>query len=81
MFRSVLSVFAGAFGMVLKVMLVILLCFAAGYCLFSALAVPFLWSGLARLAAAAGCALLVRFLICAGRDEDQPDDFENRHPQ
>ena len=30
MFKSILSVFTGAFGMILKVMLIILLCFLAG---------------------------------------------------
>ncbi len=82
MLRSVLSVFTGVFGMILKVMLIILLCFAAGWCFFSMLAMPFVPGGLIRLAAIAACALLIRFLLRIGREDDgQPDDFENRHPQ
>ena len=82
MLKSILSVFSGAFGMILKVMLVIVLCFIAGFCLFSALAVPFVWDGFIRLAGVAVCIFLVRFLIRTGRDdEDQSDGFENRHPQ
>ena len=81
MFRSILSVFTGAFGMILKVMLIILLCFLAGYCLFSMLTMPFVWSGVIRTAGIAVCVFLVRFLIRLGREDDQIDDFENRHPQ
>ncbi len=82
MLRSVLSVFTGALGMILKVMLIILLCFVAGWCLFSMLAMPFIWDGLIRLAGIAVCVLLVRLLLRIGREDDsQPDDFENRHPQ
>ena len=82
MFKSILSVFTGAFGMILKVMLIILLCFLAGYCLFSMLTMPFLWSGAIRTAGIAVCVLLIRFLLRLGRDDDdQVDDFENRHPQ
>jgi hypothetical protein len=74
MLKSILSVFTGAFGMILKVMLVILLCFIAGYCLFSMLTLPFVWDGVVRLAGIAACVLLVRFLIRLGRDEDEEDD-------
>ena len=74
MLKSILSVFTGAFGMILKVMLVILLCFLAGYCLFSMLTLPFVWDGVIRLAGIAACVLLVRFLIRLGRDEDEEDD-------
>ena len=81
MFRSILSVFTGAFGMILKVMLIILLCFLAGYCLFSMLTMPFVWGGVIRTAGIAVCVFLVRFLIRLGREDDQIDDFENRHPQ
>ena len=82
MFKSILSVFTGAFGMILRVMLIILLCFLAGYCLFSMLTMPFLWGGAIRTAGIAVCVLLIRFLLRLGRDDDdQVDDFENRHPQ
>ena len=74
MLRSILSVFTGAFGMIFRVMLIILLCFIAGYCFFSMLAVPFVWAGLVRLAGIAVCVLLVRFLIRSGRDDDGTDD-------
>ena len=82
MLKSILSVFTGAFGMILRVMGIILLCFLAGFCFFSMLTRPFLWDGAVRAAGIAACAFLIRFLIRLGRDEDdQPDDFENRHPQ
>ncbi len=80
--KSVLAVFTGAFGMILKVILIILLCFIAGYCLFSMLTMPLVWGGLIRLGGIAACALFIRFLLRLGRDDDdQVDDFENRHPQ
>ena len=74
MLKSILSVFTGAFGMILRVMLIILFCFIAGYCLFSMLTLPFVWDGVVRLAGIAACVLLVRFLIRLGRDEDEEDD-------
>ena len=60
--------------MILKVILVITLCFIAGYCLFSMLTMPFVWGGVIRTAGIAGCILLIRFLIRLGRDEDEEDD-------
>jgi len=82
MLKSILSVFTGAFGMILRVMLIILFCFIAGYCLFSMLTMPFIWGGVIRIAGIAACVLLSRFLLRLGRDDDdQVDDFENRHPQ
>ena len=74
MLKSILAVFAGAFGMILKVILVITLCFIAGYCLFSMLTMPFVWSGVIRTAGIAACVLAIRFLIRLGRDEDEEDD-------
>ena len=78
MLKSILKVFSGAFGMILKVILVIVLCFIAGYCLFSMLTMRFIWGGLIRLGIIAVCALLVRFLIHLGREDDTPveDDFK-----
>ena len=55
MFRSILSVFTGAFGMILKVMLVIALCFIAGWCLFSMLTMPVIWGGVIRVCGIAAC--------------------------
>ena len=79
MLRSILSVFTGAFGMILKVMLVIALCFIAGYCLFSMLTMPFIWGGVIRVCGIAVCLFLVRFLIRLGRDDDNTaeDDFRS----
>ena len=74
MLKSILAVFAGAFGMILKVILVITLCFIAGYCLFSMLTMPFAWGGVIRTAGIAACVLAIRFLIRLGRDEDEEDD-------
>ena len=71
MLRSILKVFTGAFGMILRVLLIIVLCFIAGYCLFSMMTMSFVWGGLIRLAGIAACALAVRFLIRLGRDEDE----------
>ena len=82
MLKSILSVFTGAFGMIFRVLLIILLCFLGGYCLFSMLTMPFVWGGAIRLAGIAVCGILVRFLILLGRDkDDQDDDFDLRHPQ
>ena len=43
MLKSILKVFSGAFGMIIRVMVIIGLCFLGGYCLFSMLARPFFW--------------------------------------
>ena len=74
MLKSILAVFTGAFGMILKVMLIICLCFVAGYCFFSMLTMSFVWDGLIRLAGIAACLAGVRFLLRLGRDEDKYDD-------
>ena len=74
MLKSILSVFGGAFGLILRVMLIILLCFLAGYCIFYLLTMPFLWGGLVRLFGAAACVFLIRFLIRLGRDRDDEED-------
>ena len=74
MLKSVLSVFSGALGMILKVMLVILLVFIAGYCLCSMLTMPFVWGGVIRTAGIAVCAFLIRFLLRLGREEDDGID-------
>ena len=74
MLKSILSVFSGALGMILKVMLVILLVFAAGYCFFSMLTRPFVWAGLIRAVGIAGCLLLIRFLLRLGREKEEYDD-------
>ena len=74
MLKSILSVFSGALGMILKVMGVILLVFIAGYCLFSMLTMPFVWGGVIRTGVIAACAFLIRFLLRLGRDEDDGID-------
>ncbi len=79
MLKSILSVFSGALGMILKVMGVILLVFIAGYCLFSMLTVPFVWGGVIRTAVIAACAFLIRFLLRLGRDED--DGYDDGLPR
>ena len=74
MLKSILSVFSGALGMILKVMLVIVLCFIAGYCLFSMLTMPFVWGGVIRTAGIAACILVIRFVLRLGRDDDDEID-------
>ena len=46
--KSILSVFRGAAGLILKVMLVLVLIFAAGYCLITMFMESFLWGGALR---------------------------------
>ena len=79
MLKSILKVFTGAFGMIFRVMLIILLCFLGGYCLFSMLTMRFIWGGLIRLAGIAVCAFLVWDILRLSRDpdDDRPseDDF------
>ena len=82
MLKSILSVFTGAFGMIFRVIAVILLCFLAGYCLFSMLTLPFVWDGAIRLAGIAACAFAIRLVLHLGVEkDDQPDDFDFRQPQ
>ena len=78
--KSILKVFSGAFGMIFRVMVIILLCFLAGWCFGVMLTVPFLWEGLIRLAAIAACVLLIRFFLFLGREKDDgpvEDDFRS----
>ena len=78
--KSFLSVFTGAFGMIFRVMFIIALCFGGGFCLFSMLAVPFIWDGLIRLGGLLLCAALVYGLLRLGRDKDDdpgPDEFRS----
>ena len=77
MLKSILSVFTGAFGLCLMVILVITLCFIAGYCLFSMTTMAVGWCGLIRLAGIAACILVILFLLRLGREDDSPaeDDF------
>jgi hypothetical protein len=69
MFKSILSVFSGIFGMILKVVLVIAIVIAMGYCAITVFMVPLVWGGLIRLAAIAGGVFLFRFLIRPPKDE------------
>ena len=79
MLKSILKVFSGAFGMIFRVMVIIALCFLAGYCLFSMLARPFIWDGLIRLAGLLLCVLAVFGILRLSRDPDDShpsdDDF------
>ena len=63
--------------MILKVILVIFLCFIAGNYLSSMLAIRFVWDGLVRLGSIAVCFLFVRFLLRRGKEKNTPveDDF------
>lgn len=58
--KSILAVFRSAAGLILKVLLVLVLIFAAGYCLITMFMEDFLWGGVIRaLICAASVALLV----------------------
>ena len=81
MLKSILSVFTGAFGMIFRVIAIIVLCFTAGYCFFSMLEEPFIWSGTVRLAGIAACALVILFLLRLGREKDDTDDDGLPHPE
>ena len=81
MLKSILSVFTGAFGMIFRVIAIIVLCFTAGYCFFSMLEEPFIWSGAVRLAGIAACALVILFLLRLGREKDDTDDDGLPHPE
>ena len=71
-FKSILKIFAGAFGMVLRVVLIIALCFLSAWCAGYILTMPFIWGGLIRLGIIAVCVFLIRFLIVLGREKDDP---------
>ena len=79
MLKSILKVFSGAFGMIIRVMVIIGLCFLGGYCLFSMLARPFFWGGLIRLAGLLACGLAIFGILRLSRDPDDRgpsgDDF------
>ena len=79
MLKSILKVFSGAFGMIIRVMVIIGLCFLGGYCLFSMLARPFFWGGLIRLGGLLACGLAVFGILRLSRDPDDgrpsDDDF------
>ena len=67
--KSILSVFRSAAGLILKVLLVLALIFAAGYCLITLFMEDFLWGGAVRaLICAASVALLV-WLVRARKDD------------
>ncbi|MCR5297039.1 MAG: hypothetical protein K6E17_06485 [Clostridiales bacterium] len=49
MLKSILSVFGGALGLILKFVLVIALFGVIGYCLVTLMMEPLLWGGLIRI--------------------------------
>ena len=69
MLKSILAVFGGAFGMILKVLLAIMLVIVTVYCLITVFTEKFIWGGLMRVAAATGSVLLFKFLIRPPKDE------------
>ncbi len=69
MLKSIMSVFNGIFGMILKVLLAILIVFGAGYCLITFFMVPFIWSGVIRLAVIAAGIYVFKLLIRPPKDD------------
>ena len=69
MLKSILSVFGGAFGMILKVILAIALVFLTVYCLITLFTEEFLWGGVIRVAVIAGSVFLFKVLIRPPKDE------------
>ncbi len=69
MLKSILSVFGGAFGMILKVILAIALVIMVVYCLITLFTEKFIWGGAVRVAAIAGAVWLFRLLIRPPKDE------------
>ena len=71
-FKSILKVLNTAFGMVLRIVLIIALCFISAWCTGYILTMPFVWGGLIRLGVIAVCILLIRWLLILGREKDDP---------
>ena len=69
MLKSILSVFSGAFGMILKVMLAIGIVIGSIYCLITLFTETALAGRLIRIAAIIGAVFLFRWLIRPSRDE------------
>ena len=69
MLKSILSVFGGAFGMIMKVILAIGLVVLIVYCLITVFTEPFLWGGAVRAAVIIGSVWLFKLLIRPPMDE------------
>ncbi len=69
MLKSILSVFGGAFGMILKVLLAIALVFLTVYCLITLFTEEFLWGGVIRVTGIACSVFLFKMLIRPPKDE------------
>lgn len=67
--KSILSVFRGAAGLILKVLLVLVLIFAAGYCLITMFMEDFLWGGAVRALICAGAVALLVWLVRPRNDD------------
>ena len=78
LFKAILAVFAGAFGLIIRYMLILFLCVGLVWCVFSVFVHPFLWEGIWYLLGAVACLLLIRFLIRLGRDKDEPPEDDRR---
>ena len=78
LFKAILAVFAGTFGMIIRYILILGLCFGLVMCVFSVFCLPFLWEGIWYLLGALVILLLLRFLIRLGRDKDEPPEDDRR---
>ena len=81
MVKDILKFIGGAFGMIIKFILIIGLSGGGVYCFGTMFMFPFIWKGLTRLGICAACVLAVIGLLRIGREKDDggaeitKDDF------
>ncbi|MBR2660536.1 MAG: hypothetical protein IKE15_03960 [Clostridia bacterium] len=81
MIKDILSFIGGAFGMIIKFILIIGLSAGGVYCFGTLFMFPFIWKGLIRLGISAACVLAIIGLLRIGREKDDDggeitkDDF------
>ncbi len=78
MIRSILAVVGGVLWLILKFILIIGLSVTGLYCFGTMFFFRFIWEGLIRFLAFAGCALAVFLMIRASRKDDQPTEYDRK---